>query len=635
MSDISAQPIPDMGALLSSYGANQANIGQTQANTAYIQGPQTQQAQGAAGLANAQTGLVQQQAAKAGYEVQMIKGAMEAMKNIGPTGKSEQTGDQAPSDPTEVGVAHSLNQKFGFVDPMGPPGLQQYINATAWINPAEAQRAEEWRKMLVARQTQSNQADANDIFQTASTLSQNGTEHPLTSLLSLKDGSYLKNVGTAIASDPDKSPEEKDAAAKTAIDAAAKYSHQYTGREITPAGDGFVDKATGMDVHAPKIGLSSEQQVEANKWLHTPQTMTIDNRTATLTPAQLGIKSPQDLLNNKSAKFSVPPPDDFKAPPTPKPPAGAAGAGSPGQPPGTPPAPGSNPNAPPGQPGSTQPGPVSPSQARNLPSSQGGVPMPGLNTQQSDFVKQQPAGFPQVPGNQQLNPDDQKQRDIYRKQAEDLSKTTNTEYTRAQDSLTQIKRINNLLDTPGLTLGPGSHEYSQVRTILENWTGTPAGQAGAYQVLSKVLNASEMNDLLQQFHTEGAQVRLGAYESRLIMEKLAANPNLTKGAIQQMLQWQGSDAQYTLDKSKVAGALLQSGKSVANFDKQYGDSFPKQGIVDSTVQDIGKRTGQNLKFEGAKGKTYSQDELNTSAQKLGMPAALLQEQLTKAGAIIK
>lgn len=631
MADISAQPIPDMGQLLSSYGNQQANIGLTQA--------QTGASQASAGLMGAQTGLVQQQAAKAGYEVQMIKGAMDAMKNIGPTGKSEQTGDQSPADPTEVGVAHSLSQKFGFVDPMGPPGLQQYINATAWVNPAEAQRAEEWRKMLVARQTQSNQVDANDIFQTASTLSQNGPDHPLTSLLSLKDGSYLKNVGTAIASDQTKSPEEKDAAARTAIDAAAKYSHQYTGRDITPAGDGFVDKTTGMDVHAPKIGLSSEQQVEANKWLHTPQTMTIDNRTATLTPFQLGIKSPQDLQNNKSAKFSVQPPDGFKAAPPPKAAVPPAGATAPGQPSpaaaGGPPAPGSNPSAAPGQPGSTQPGPVSPGQARTLPTAQGGVPMPGLNPQQSDFVKQQPAGFPQVPGNQQLNPDDQKQRDIYRKQAEDLSKTTNTEYTRAQDSLTQIKRITNLLDTPGLTLGPGSHEYSQVRTVLENWTGTPAGQASAYQVLSKVLNASEMNDLLQQFHSEGAQVRLGAYESRLIMEKLAANPNLTKDAIKQMLNWQGSDAQYTLDKTKVAGALLQSGKSVANFDKQYGDAFPKQSIVDSTVQDIGKRTGQNLKFEGAKGKTYSQDEVNASAQHLGMPAALLQEQLAKAGATIK
>jgi hypothetical protein len=276
---------------------------------------------------------------------------------------------------------------------------------------------------------------------------------------------------------------------------------------------------------------------------------------------------------------------------------------------------------------------MTPDQVRNATSSQGGAPIPGLNPEQSDFVKQQPPGFPQIKGNQQLNATDIKQKDIYLDQAKKLSETTNTEYTRAQDSVTQIKRINGLLATPGITLGPGSHEYSQLRTVLENWTGTPSGQAGAYQILTKVLNASEMNDLLQQFHSEGAQVRLGAYESRLIMEKLAANPNLTKSAIQQMLQWQGSDAQYTMDKAKVAGALLQSGKSVANFDKNYGDQFKKQDIVDSTLNILNPKGGPT--FDKAKGKTYTAAQVSEAAAHAGIPLAMFQDRLTKAGGIIK
>lgn len=591
MADISAQPIPDLGNLMTAFPKAQADIGLSKAQT---------------GLVGAQTGLVNMQTQKAAFEVQMIRQAMEAMKNL-PTSQSEQTGE-GNGDPTETGIASSLSKKM-YVDPMGPPGIQQYINATAWVNPAEAQRAEEMRKTMVAARTSKNQNEANDIFQTASALSNSNAG--LQSLLTTTHpGSYLNNVGKAIASLDDRTPEEKDAMARTAIQAAAKYSHQYTGRELDKAGDEYRDKITGAPVHAPAIGPTAGEQIDIGKWANTPQTVTIDNRETSIKPKDLGIKGYKDLTNNKSIKFSIPPPNS----------SGVSAPGNVAQP---------QPQKTAGQGG----GPMSPEQARNTPSSQGGPSIPGLSPEQSDFVKQQPPGFPQIKSNQKLNPDDQKQRDIYRKQAEDLSKSTQTDYSRAQDSVAQIKRINTLLATPGLTLGPGSHEYAQLRTVLENWTGTPSGQAGAYQILSKVLNASEMNDLLQQFHSEGAQVRLGAYESRLIMEKLAANPNLTKSAIQQMLQWQASDAQYTMEKSKVASALLHSGKSVATFDTDYREKFPKQDIVDSTLNVLHPKGMPD--FSKVNGKSYSASEVSSAAAKLGIPLSIFQDKLTKSGAIIK
>lgn len=609
MSDISAQPIPDFGQLLNSYGKGQADIGLAQA--------QTGQAQANTGLAGAQTGLVQQQTQKAAFEVQMIKKAMASLDNM-PTGQDEKSGEQANVDPAETGVASSLNTKFQPPNPLGPPGLQQYINGTAWVNPAEAQRASEMRDKYVQAATLKNQNEANDIFQTATALTNSNagldglltTTHP---------GSYLNNVGKAIASMPDKTPEEKDEMARTAIQSAAKYSHQYTGRDTEIVGDEARDKLTKQPVYGvPKAGPTAGEQIDIGKWANTPQTVTIDNRETSIKPKDLGFKSYNDLTANKSVKFSVPPP-------------GGGSANAPSQaPPGQPSAPGQ----PPAQGAAPAPTrPMTPEQARNAPSAEGGAPIPGLKPEQSDFVKSQPPGFPQVTGNQKLNTDDMKAREIYREQAKKLSDSTNVEYTRAQDSVTQIGRINNLLQTPGLTLGPGSHEYSQFRTVLENWTGTPSGQAGAYQILSKVLNASEMNDLLQQFHSEGAQVRLGAYESRLIMEKLAANPNLTKSAIQQMLQWQGSDAQYTMDKAKVAGALLQTGKSVANFDKQYGDKFPKQDIVDSTLKILNPKGGPN--FAKASGKTYTDAQVSEAAAAAGIPKAMFVDRLTKAGGTIK
>lgn len=615
MADISAQAPFDMGNLLTSFPRNQATIENTQANTAFEQGPQTQATQAQAGLAGAQTGLVQQQTQKAAFELAMIKKAMAGLDNIG--GNSEASGEQAKADPTETGVASTLNQKM-YVDKMGPQGLQSYINATAWVNPAEAQRAEEWRKTLVEAQTSKNQNEANDIFQTSQALS--NTDHPLQSLLSLKPGSYLNNVGSAIASDQTKSPEEKDIAAKTAIQAAAKYSHQYTGRDTEIVGDQVRDKLTKFPVSAPNSTPTPGEQLGSAQWANTPQSVTIGNRTSTVKPADLGIHGAQDLLNNKNMKFSTPPP-------TP---------GQPGQAPSgpaTPNAPGATPGAPGGAGQAPPTKPLTPGQARVLPSSQGGAPIPGLAPPQSDFVKSLPPAFPAVQGNSTLNADDLKQRDIYREQAKKLSDATGVESTRAQDSITQIGRINALMNTPGLTFGPGSHEYSQLRTVLENWTGTPAGSAGAYQILSKVLNASEMNDLLTQFHSEGAQVRLGAYESRLIMEKLAANPNLTKGAIQQMLAWQASDAKYTMDKAKVAGAALQTGKNVANFETSYAAQFPKQDLVDNTLSVLNPKSGPN--FDKTKGKTYTDAQASEAAAHWGIPKAMFIDKLTKAGATVK
>ncbi len=589
MADISAQPIPELGNLMTAYPKAQVGMDLSRAQT---------------GMAQANTGLLQQQTQKTAFEVQMIKQAMEAMKNL-PTGQDEQSGEQPISDPTETGIATSLNKKM-YVNPMGPNGIQQYINAAAWVNPAEAQRAEEMRKTLVSSQTSKNQNEANDIFQTATAL--NEADTGLQGLLTTTHpGSYLNNVGKAIASMQDKPPEEKDAMANTAIAAAAKYSHQYTGREVDFAGDQPVDKNTKFPVIAPKAGPTAGEQIDIGKWANTPQTVTIDNRPTTIKPRDLGIRTYNDLTKNKSVRFSVQPPGGS-----------AASQNQSGQSPT-----GNGPGS-----------PMNPDQVRRATTAEGGAPIPGLSPEQSDFVKTQPPAFPAIKSNQGLNPDDVDQRKIYRKQAEDLATATNTEYTRAQDSVTQIKRINALLNTPGITLGPGSHEYSQFRTVLENWTGTPAGQAGAYQVLSKILNASEMNDLLTQFHSEGAQVRLGAYESRLIMEKLAANPNLTKSAIQQMLQWQGSDAQYTMDKAKVAGALLQSNKSVANFEKEYSARFPKEDIVDSTLKVLNPKAAA-LDFTKVKGKTYTAADVAKTAAHQGIPLAIFQSQLEKAGAIVK
>lgn len=572
MADISAQPIPDFGALISSYGQNQANIGLTQAQTGVAQAqPDLLRAQ--TGLAGAQTNVQNMTAQKTALEVAMLKKAMAAGGDT-PFDNS-QNDKSAEVDPTETGISSYMNHKW-FVDPKGPASLQQYLDPSWAANPMTAgivTRADEVRKIAIASQTASNQNEATDIYNTATTLSGNPSDHPLTSLLSLKDGSMLKNIGKAIASDSSKSPEEKDQAAEAAIKAAAKYSFKYTGQEPTVEGDQVRSKQTGLPVSGtPNVNASPDKQVSHKEFLDTPQTVTSGNSPTTRFPGQ-----------------------------------SASPVG-----PNTPPPPGS------------------PKAAQKEQAITQALTQKGFQPEQASFVAKLPDGFTAPPDRSQWNPVQKEQFDTWNKQQQELSKSTNLEYSRATDVVTHIKQIQNLLQTPGLTLGPGSPEKAQVQTIFNQWFGTPAGQAGAYQVLSKVLNTTEMNDLLQQFHSEGAQVRLGAYESKLIMDKLTASPALTKEAIQQMLQWQGSDSQYTMQKAQVAGAAIQTKRDVSNFDKDYGKQFPKQDIVDTTTNVLHPTTD----FSGTKGKTYSAAEVSKEAAARGVPLVLFKDQLTKAGATI-
>jgi hypothetical protein len=570
MADVSAQQIPQLGNLMTAFPSAEQTMANQASEAAYRNGPLSSLTQAQTGQAQAQTGLIGAQTNKAQLDYEMVRYAFDQAKQM-KTGQN--VGQETDIDPTETGVASSLNNKF-YVDPAGNPQLLQMANAYAAAGrPEVAAQYEKLNDIMVKSQTSKNQNEARDIFQTASALS--GSKAPLQALLSARPGSYLFNLGRVIASDPSKSPDEKNAAAVAAIAAASKYSHQYTGEELQPAGSQFVGKSTAFPVNAPPIGRTPGEQQQRDIFQNTPQTTVTGNRKTSIYP---------DLDNGPAAN---------------------------------------TPAANPPQPGTGLPGTDTNTQQ-----------LPGFSQPQSDFINNRPRGVNAIPSNSEPNAQDVQAWNTYQEQAKKLADATNIEAARSQDSITQIKRINALLQNPKVTLGPGSHEYSQLRTVLENWAGVPSGQAATYQILSKVLNASEMNDLLQQFHNEGAQVRLGAYESRLIMEKLAANPNLTKEAIQQMLQWQASDAQYNLAKTKVAGALIDSGKSVANFDKDYGNAFPKKDIVDSTLSLINPQA-EKFAYGKAQGKVYTHANVVDAATKMGVPVLMLQHQLEQNGATVK
>lgn len=582
MADVSAQPIPELGNLMTAFPRGMADAAVNNANAAYTAGPQTQLAGAQASEAGARSNLLGVQAQQAQFNMQLTKEAMESVRHMFDNKADEQSGEV--TDSTETGVASLLNKK-NYVDPMGNPKLVQAAAGMAAANrPEVAAQLEKINAMQVQSKVSQNQNIANDDFQTALSLTKSGGG--LNALLSTTHpGTTLNSLGRYIQGRTDLSDDEKDAMAKSAVASVARNAHQYAGRPTEMQGDVPVDKESRYPV-APRAELTNEQKIGIQDKNQTPQTVTQDNRPTTTFKS---IKDPTGApVNGQSASGGAAP---IKA--------------------------------------------VDPNKTTSItPGTPGNVR--GLSPEQSDFVKNQPAGFDPIKGNQGFNADDTDARKIWRDQSKELAKSTNTEFDRAQNSVADIKKLNNILtSTPELHLGPLAPQYYNMRTALESWTNTPSGSAAAFQILSKVLNASEMNDLLAKFHSEGAQVRLGAYESRLIMEKLAANPGMTRGAITQMLKWQGSDAQYTLDKTKVAGALIQSGKSVANFDKDYGGAFPKQDIVDSSLDMLHQKTGTaSYDFNKASGKTYTDAQVSEAAAHAGIPKTIFLDRLNKAGAKI-
>jgi len=574
MADINTPPVQNFGSMLTSYPQGMAE----------------------ANLATAQTGLVGQQTTgaaianqKSALELQMLKNFMSMNPN---EGVGEDQGNKGPIDPTEQGIASTLNSRY-YVNPMGPPGFQRYINASGMVNPQLRIALEAQREKMVAAQTAQNQNEANGLFQLGVQASTSDT--PLEMLQRTPVGSYSNNLARAIQQQYGDDHAGAEAAAKDAASNMAKYAHQYTGRETDFDSGGYrIDKTTGFRLPGvPRQGLSQQQEAQLGIDLNTPRDWIVNNNPAKLSLNQMGIHTLSDL----QSKIGT----------------------------------GPNQYRPVGQTAVDMQKVLNPQAVSNA---KDGVPPPARNlpSDQANFVKDLPDGTKLPASNQSINANTQKQLDLERSQRADLAAVSTKELHKSNVELANVKRIDNLLNTPELYTGPGSQPRSQLDTALSQYFGSaPAeARAAAYQIASKVLNQNQMNSILEQFHSQGAQVRLGAYESRLIMQALAANTDMTKTAIKQLLNWNSSDAMYDQNKYRTLLAATQSGKNVQGAEGAYEDKFDRSKL---TITGLDAFKAPN--YAAAKGMTFNQAEVDAQAKQWGIPDNVFRQELIAAGANVK
>lgn len=528
----------------------------------------------------------------------------------------------SPADPGAV--AKSLKQQY-FVNPVGTPEEQAKIVAGYYSgDDGLAKGTVAQRDMGVAQRTYQNQIQASALYDTMDAVN---TADPGNAVAQLK--AVAPNTAAQIekaARNPDGS-ENEDQADQMARDYAAHIgveAHQYTGRETKRLEDGTpVDAKTEMPVHgATSSGLSASAYGtlfdQANKMVNVYRN---GKETQVPTYEAEGYKTADSWIRSSQAKWAAQhqPIQQSVHPAVIQ--AAQQGAAQTAQKViqahqqqqqgGAQPASGQQPAAPAGAPGT-------PSGGVQTGATQTAATGSGLTPEQQNYVRSAPVTpTPGNTGNAKPSDADMDLQKKYNASKLALLDESKTDSAQAQNTLLSVSRAQALLDKNPV-LGPGSGIVSTIGTLVQNMTGQHAANliesnSAVHDLLLKTLGADQLNHMLSQLHGEGAQVRLGAQESKLILGSLSANTQISKGAIQQMLNWEKSDAQYTLGKANTARAWVSSGRDPTAFNYEGTFAKPTANLTNSNS------SGGQLKTKS--GSAYSQKQVDqwvsTHAAKFG------------------
>jgi Chaperone of endosialidase len=141
-----------------------------------------------------------------------------------------------------------------------------------------------------------------------------------------------------------------------------------------------------------------------------------------------------------------------------------------------------------------------------------------------------------------------------------------------QRELVKTERIINQL--PNAKTGPGTETMSAVQTALGNMTGSQFtswldSNPSAHALLQKQLGQSALTDRLNEMKGAGAQVKLGAQQDNLIINKLSASVEMPKAAIASLMNWQKQDLQYEMQRQIAIPSYIAQGKDSSLFDSYY------------------------------------------------------------------
>lgn len=362
-------------------------------------------------------------------------------------------------------------------------------------------------------------------------------------------------------------PEQTDKITRQFANDVGNAVHKYSGRDLDVGTDGVArDKVTNRPVTGGNpAGLSSQQWTELGKAADTPVSVVREGRETQIPQWQFNKSPSRTAWINQHAIRGIPAEHALGTPPaTPDTvtiPGGAGGTS------GVAPAPTK---------GGTTPATGGPAPASST----------ALSPQESAYVKNGPPAPSFLnTGTGKPNPGDTESQTQYQKDRAATLDHANSEAAAAHSTLVNANRARAAL-AGATTLGPGSSAWAEVGTLMRNWTGRQAADAiensdAMRQLLGKELGQDQLNTILSKLHGDGASVRLGAQESNLILSHLSANPELSRFAINQMLDWETSDAQYAIGKSRAARAWVNAGRDVQQFN--YEDNFPRDKNVQTNV----------------------------------------------------
>jgi hypothetical protein len=182
-----------------------------------------------------------------------------------------------------------------------------------------------------------------------------------------------------------------------------------------------------------------------------------------------------------------------------------------------------------------------------------------------------------------------------------------------QAEVVQAKRMLALL--PNAKTGPGTATMAAIQTAAGNMTGSQFtswldSNPAAYAILQKGLGNEALKQRLAEMRGEGAQVRLGAQQDNLILNKLSASTEMPKAAIAGLLNQEIQQANYDMAKQGAIPAYLAQGKDAMLFDNYWSTKHPLSGAL-STAAPAGttiKRPGQQtsgVETRTYQGKTYT------------------------------
>jgi hypothetical protein len=640
MSDLPYQPVQDFtgpltGQARAAADINATNIGaaQTQAQTGLV----NQQTIGAA-LQNQKTsmmlGLYKQQIDA------MQKRAVNDQSPLGETSGVAQTsmlGSHAggvaahpqaiptdgSGDPTLIDagldpahIAHTAEQNYAVKDTWTPDELQaieQNNMGRVLGMPDFGASIKMQHDARIASMTGKAQLGASDIYDKMYAVS--SSPHPL---------QQLELISPEMADAIRKAQErngwtdaQANSYAKTYADEVGNAVHKYSGREVEVGKDGIArDKPTQQPLTgAVPEGLSAKDWTDLSKAGEVMVPKTINGRETQVPQWQAdGYSSKTQWINAQL---------HHGAAPTGGPAAGAAPA--PTAPTATTSGTAPAPTAPTATTSGAAPAPVAPAATAS-----GAAPTPAgkiapLRPEQVQFIASGPNVSAVATGNTgsgKPNPADTATQTDYVKARTGLLADADEMTQTAQSSLTNVKRIESIMAKDPVT-GPGAGTLASVQTFFQSMTGKQAAEAiesnpALYQLLGKELSQDQLNSILTKFHGEGAQVRLGAQESKLILGAMSANPELSKGAIQQMVAWEKTDSQYNLDKARTARAWVNAGKDPQQFNSMYEDAFPRPTQVGTTLGATPPKTvttaaGQKLPQTNAKGWVLHTDKQGRQA----------------------